>query len=249
MGFVTGILSVYTYYLLTKHEDEIRSIPMVTTQHNKINSYHQSHHQVDLTKPSVYHNVSILCLIFINDIDSLILQHNVWLDKCNSKLFVGKQKYTYFSDVVTETYSEHSWKFYCQTLIYLHKQYDSGTIKYDWIFLAKDNVWLIYENLIHLISLLNANKHSYYGGKFVNGLLSVDAGVLISFNTLMSLANLLNNMNACDTRISDNDNMLGNCLECLLAILNNGCCTPTMILNAFYFRFLFENIEKCYTYQ
>jgi len=231
MGFVTGILSVYTYYLLRNHEDDVRSIPVATKHHNnKINS----HHQVDLTKPSVYRNVSVLCLIFINDIDSLILQHNVWLEKCNSKLFVGKQKYTYFSNVITETYSERSWKSYCQTLIYLHKQYNSGTIKNDWIFLAKDNIWLIYENLIHLISLLNANKHNYYAGKYVNGLLSVDAGVLISSNTLMSLAHLLNNMNACDMRVSDNNNMLGNRLKCLLAILNNGYCTPIIILCFFF---------------
>jgi len=212
MGFLIGILSIYTYYLLLNYEDGVNLIITVPKTHNlKINVNRQNYYQVDLKKSSVKHNISVLCLIFVNDNDLFIMQHNVWLEKCNNNIFVSKQKLQYFNNAITETYSENSWKCYCQTLIYLNKQYNSGIIKYDWVFLAKDNVWLIYENLIHLLSLLNTNKF-YYGGSYINGLLSIHAGVIINSKTLISLANLLNNMNACHTSVSNNDNMLGNCL-------------------------------------
>lgn len=216
MGFFIGVLSVYIYYLLLNYENEVKIIP--TSSYNSEIYFNRSHYQVDLTKSTVNYNISVLCLIFINDFDSFILQYNVWIEKCKNKIFFSKQKYKYFDNMVTDTFSENSWKYYCQTLVYLHKQYSSGMDKYDWIFLAKDNVWLIYENLLHLISLLNVDKHNYYAGNYINGVLNVHAGVLINCNTLVSLVHLLNDVNACDTIISNdhNDNMLGNYLKYLL---------------------------------
>jgi len=220
MGFFIGILSVYTYYLLLNYKEEIKLNPTVRKHYNSEIHFNQSHYQVDLTKSTVNHNISVLCLIFINDFDFFILQHNLWIKKCKNKIFVSKQKHKYFDNIITDTYSENSWKYYCQTLIYLHKQYSSGMDKYDWIFLAKDNVWLIYENLLHLISLLNTNKHNYYyAGKYINGLLSLNAGILINSNILVSLAHLLNDVNACD-RIISNDHS-DNMLDFYLKMLNN----------------------------
>jgi len=160
MGFVIGIMSVYTYYLLLNYEDNTKLTPVPVKDFNS--QIKMNYRLVDLTKSTINHNTSLLCLIFINDIDSLLMQHNVWLDKCgNDKIYVSKQKHKYIGQVITDTYSSQPWKYYCQTIMYLHNQYSSHNIKYDWIFLAKDNVWLIYENLIHLISLLNVNKHKH----------------------------------------------------------------------------------------
>jgi hypothetical protein len=175
------------------------------------NSNTNNYYRIDLTKANIIHNTSLLCLIFINDIDSLLVQQNVWLDKCgNSKIYVSKQKHMYIGHVLTETYSPHPWKYYCQTLLHLHKKYNYNTIKYDWIFLAKDNIWLIYENLMHLISLININKynHNYYAGQYVNGAINVNAGLLLSANTLAALFHLLSNMDACNEDGSINENQM-----------------------------------------
>lgn len=140
------------------------------------------------------------------------MQHNVWLKKCgDNRVYVGERKHKYIGHVVTETYSPHAWKYNCQTLMYLHAKYNSGTPKYDWIFLAKDNVWLIYENLLHLISLLNVDKHhDFYAGQYTDGVLSTNAGLLLSTDTLTDLARLLDNLNACDTNIHNSEHqMLG----------------------------------------
>lgn len=215
MGFAIGILSVYTYYLLLNYEDDKKLTPMTFKQENtQVTFNHQHHyHRVDFTNPNKKYNTSLLCLIFIDDIDSLFLQHNVWLNKCgNEKMYVSKKKHKYIDHVITDTYSTNSWKYYCQTLLYLHTKYNSGIIKYDWIFLAKDNVWLIYENLIHLISLLNVNKHKhkYYAGEYVDGILSMNAGVLLSANILSALVNLLDNVDACSTGVHNSESqMLG----------------------------------------
>lgn len=215
MGFFIGIMSWYTYYLLLKYEDKIKFTPAPVQHYNnpiKLN-HHRNYHLVDLTKPTINHNASVLCLIFINDIDTLLMQHNVWLDKCgNNKMYVSKQKHKYIGHVVTNTYSSQPWKYYCQTIMYLHNKYNSHNIKYDWIFLAKDNVWLIYENLLHLISLLNVNKHkyNYYAGQYINGVLNINSGVLFNTNTLTALVHLISSMDGCNTEISNNENqMLG----------------------------------------
>lgn len=212
MGFIVGILSVFTNYLFSNYDNKkLVSAPIKPENFDQINfdSNQNNYYRIDLTKPSISNNRSLLCLIFINDIDSLFVQQNVWLDKCgNNKMFVSKQKHMYIGHVLTETYSPHPWKFYCQTLLYLHKKYNYDTIKYDWIFLAKDNIWLIYENLMHLISLINVNKHNhnYYASQYVDGAINVNAGLLLSANTLAALFHLLSNMDACneDGSVSEN---------------------------------------------
>lgn len=176
----------------------------------------QRYYQADLTKPSAHAgNTSLLCLIFINDVDTVLLQHNVWLDKCGeNKIYASKEKHKYIDRVVTDTYSTSPWKYYCQTLLHLHKVYNYGTVKYDWIFLAKDNVWLIYENLMHLISVLNVDRHAhnFYAGQYVDGVLNVDAGILLSTSTLTALVLLLNDVDACNMELAKSDNqMLGKC--------------------------------------
>lgn len=208
MGFVIGVISFYICLLLN-YED--RNLYPVAIKQDHWPPTNLSPHRVDLTKSGINQSVSLLCVIFINDIDSLFMVNNVWSKKCQkNKIYVSKKKYKYTDHVVTVTYSSHPWKYYCQTLKYLHKKYISGTKKYDWIFLAKDNVWLIYENLVHLISLLNTNahNHNYYAGQYVDGILSVDAGVLLSSTTLTSLVTLLNNMDACDDKVSNNGSYL-----------------------------------------
>lgn len=208
MGFITGFLSVYTYYLLLNFEhNRIRITPAIT-QSNSEKYFIPRYYQLNTTKLSTNRTVSLLCLVFINDIDSLLMQHNVWLNKCDNKIYMSKYEQKYIGDVVTDTYSSHPWKYYCQTLIYLNNIYSSGNIKYDWIFLAQDNIWLIYENLIHLISLINDNKHkrSYYAGQYVNDVLNTDAGVLLSTNTLIKLINLFAKMDACNEEVSDSEN-------------------------------------------
>lgn len=214
MGFVIGILSVYTYYLLLNYEDDKNLISIAIKQDKaQIQYNHQHYHQVDFTNPNIKYNTSLLCLIFIDDIDSLFSQHNVWLDKCgNDKMYVSKKKHKYIDHVVTDTYSTNPWKYYCQTLMYLHTRYNSDIIKYNWIFLAKDNVWLIYENLIHLLSLLNVNKqkHNYYAGEYVDDILNMNAGVLLSANILSALVHLFSNVDACNTEVHNSENqMLG----------------------------------------
>lgn len=215
MGFVVGILSVYSYYLFLNYDDK-KLIPVSIEQEyvgqTNFNSHQNNYHRIDFTKPTISHNnTSLLCLIFINDIDSFHVQQNVWLDKCgNDKMYVSKQKHMYIGHVLTETYSPHPWKYYCQTLLYLHEKYNSGTIKYDWIFLAKDDIWLIYENLIYLISLINVNKHkhNYYAGQYVDGVINVNAGLLLSANTLAALFHLFSSMDACSEDVSDNENQM-----------------------------------------
>lgn len=213
-GFVIGILSVYAYRFLLDCRDGNKSIPAVSELDKSLLDL--NYHQVDLTKPTVdYQNASLFCLIFINNIDSVLMQHNLWLDKCGKNImYASKQKYKYIDNVVTNTYSTRPWKYYCQTLMYFHKHYNSGTInKYDWVFLVNDNVLLIYENLMHLIALLNVNKYhnNYYAGQFVNGVLSIDAGVLLSTNVLTALANLFSNVDACNSELFNNTTlMLGN---------------------------------------
>lgn len=217
MGFLIGVVSVYLYYLLLNCEDGRKFIRVFKNNQNKrLKSFthHQEYHRVDLTKPTIPHNSSLLCLIFIDDIDVLHIQHNVWLNKCgnNHIMYVSKYEHKYIGQIVTNTYSPRPWKYFCQTLIYLHTNYYSNNIKHDWIFLAKDNVWLIYENLIHLISLLNVdkNEHNYYAGQYVDGVLSMNAGVLLSTNTLISLVHLLTNMDACNMEVLNNESqMLG----------------------------------------
>lgn len=224
MGFVIGIMSVYTYYLLLNYEDNTKLTPVPNKIFNsQLKLNHQRHyHLVDLTKPTTNHNTSLLCLIFINDIDSLLMQHNIWLDKCgNNKMYVSKQEHKYISHVITDTYSSQPWKYYCQTIMYLHNKYNSHNIKYDWIFLAKDNVWLIYENLLHLISLLNTNKHkhNYYAGQYgINGILNINAGVLFNTNTLTALVHLISNMDGCNSEVSNSENQM---LDYYLRKLNN----------------------------
>lgn len=211
IGFAFGVLSVYTYYLLLNYENENNFIPMTISQENSLIDFnHQNqYYQVDFTKTSINQNISLLCLIFVNNIDSLLMQQNIWLNKCDkNKIYMGKKKYNYIDHVITETYSPQPWKYYCQTLVYLHKKY----MNYDWIFLAEDNVWLIYENLVHLISLINVKKHkyNYYAGQYVNGILTTNAGVLLSTNTLSILVKLLNNMDGCNTEVLDSKHeMLG----------------------------------------
>jgi len=189
-------------------------IPTAAKQVNgQINTNHWRY-RVDMTKPAVSHNATLLCIVFINDIDSLLTQHNVWLNKCNNRIYISKQKHKYIDHVVTDTYSPYPWKYYCQTLVYLQNIYNSGTNKYDWIFLAKDNLWLIYENLMHLLSLLNANKHkhNFYAGQYDDGVLNTNAGVLLSTNTLTALVYLLNNMDACNTQVHNSESQtLGKC--------------------------------------
>lgn len=214
MGFFIGIMSVYTYYLVMNYENNTKLTPVPVTHFNsQIKLNHRHYHLVDLTKPTINHNISLLCLIFINDIDSLLMQHNVWLDKCgNNKMYVSKQQHKYIGRVITDTYSSQPWKYYCQTLMYIHYQYDYHNIKYDWIFLAKDNVWLIYENLLHLISLLNVNKqkHNYYAGQYINGTLNINAGVLFNTNTLTALVHLISSMDGCNSEVSNSESqMLG----------------------------------------
>ncbi|KAF0752852.1 Uncharacterized protein FWK35_00023220 [Aphis craccivora] len=219
MGFVIGIMSVYTYYLLLNYEDNTKLTPVPVKDFNS--QIKMNYHLVDLTKSTINHNTSLLCLIFINDIDSLLMQHNVWLDKCgNDKIYVSKQKHKYIGQVITDTYSSQPWKYYCQTIMYLHNQYSSRNIKYDWIFLAKDNVWLIYENLIHLISLLNVNKHkhNYYAGQYINGILNINAGVLFNTNTLTALVHLISNVDGCNLEVSNNESQI---LDYYLRKLNN----------------------------
>lgn len=214
MGFLIGVISVYFYYLLLNCEDGRKFIRVFKNNQNKrLKSFSrlQEYHRVDLSKPIIHHNFSLLCLIFIDDIDSFLIQHNVWLDKCgNNHMYVSKFKHKYMDKIVTNTYSPQPWKYLCQTLIYLHTNYNSDNIKYDWIFLAKDNVWLIYENLIHLISLLNVDKreHNYYAGQYVDGALSINAGVLLSTNTFISLVHLLTNMDACNMDVFNNESQM-----------------------------------------
>lgn len=216
MGFAVGVLSAYSYYLIMNYD--AKKFISVTIRHNYINEIHfnidqNTYHGINMTKPAI-NNTSLLCLIFINDIDYLYVQQNVWLDKCgNNKMYVSKQKHMYIGHVLTETYSPKPWKYYCQTLLYLHKKYNSDTIKYDWIFLAKDNIWLIYENLMHLISLLNASKHKYfYASQYINGVINVNAGLLLSANTLAALFHLLSSMDACNENTSVSESLiLGEC--------------------------------------
>lgn len=198
LGFIFGLL---TYYLLLNYGNNKLTSVKINQENNQIDNK-ELYHQLDLTKRSINHNTSLLCLIFINDIDSLLMQQNVWGKKCGKNIvYMSKHKHNYLNHVVTETYSTHSWKYYCQTLIYLHKNY----MMYDWIFLAKDNVWLIYENLIHFISLINMKKHkyNYYAGQYVNDILTSNAGLLLSSNTLSALVKLLN-MDGCNTETIDN---------------------------------------------
>lgn len=219
MGFVFGLLSVYTYRLFANYENDRKMVSSAVERlhggENNIGGLRRYYH-VDLTKPSAHTgNASLLCLIFINDTDTVLLQHNVWLDKCGeNKMYASKEKHKYIDRVVTDTYSTSPWKYYCQTLVHLHRVYRYGTVKYDWIFLAKDNVWLIYENLLHLVSLLNVDRHThnFYAGQYVDGVLNIDAGVLLSASTLTSLVVLLNDMDACNTELTKSESqMLGKC--------------------------------------
>lgn len=213
MGFTIGVLSGFMYWLLFVDNRKSSSVTIsrdnVWTNFNR----HQRYYHVDLMKPSPEANITLLCLIFITDIDSLLMQHNIWLKKCgDNRVYVGKKKHKYIGRVLTDTYSPHPWKYYCETLVYLHMKYNSNIIKYDWIFLAKDNLWLIYENLLHLISLLNVNKHrqNYYAGQYINSVINMNAGILLSMNTLTDLVHLFNNVNACNKNISNSeDQMLG----------------------------------------
>lgn len=213
-GFIVGILSVYAYRFLLDYRDVKKSIPAASKLDKSLLDL--KYHRVDLTKPTVnHHNTSLFCLIFINDIDSVLMQHNLWLDKCGKNImYASKQKYKYIDNVVTYTYSTRPWKYYCQTLVYLHTHYNSGAVnKYDWVFLANDNVWLIYENLMHFISLLNVNKYhnNYYAGQFINGVLRIDAGVLLSTNVFKALVKLFSNVDACNSEVfNDESQMLGN---------------------------------------
>lgn len=213
-GFVFGILSVYAYRFQLDYRDQMKTTPLKSKQNKS--QLDLDYHRVDWTKPIVhYHNTSIFCLIFINDIDSVLMQHNLWLVKCGKNiLYASKQKYKYIDNVVTYTYSARPWKYYCQTLMYLYKHYNSGFVnKHDWVFIANDNVWLIYENLMHLIALLNVNKHqnNYYAGQYIDGVLSIDAGVLLSTNVLTALVNLFRNVDACNSELFNSESqMLGN---------------------------------------
>lgn len=213
-GFMIGLLSVYAYRFLLDYRDEKKSIPVVPERGKSLLNFH--YYQVDLTKSTVdYHNASLFCLIFINDIDSVLMQHNLWLDKCGKNImYASKQKYKYIDNVVIDTFSMRPWKYYCQTLVYLHKNYNFGIVnKHDWVFLVNDNVWLIYENLIRLISLLNVNKHqhNYYAGQYIDGVLNTEAGVLLSTNVLTALVNLFNDMDACNSEVLNSESqMLGN---------------------------------------
>lgn len=209
VGFVVGFLSVYMCLLLNFDDDRKLLSTTVKLEHSPIHFNH--YHRVDFTKPSVNRNLSLLCVIFIDDIDMLFMQKNVWLKKCgNNLVHVSKKKHKYIDHVVTGTYSSHPWKCYCQTLIYLHNKYNSGHVKYDWIILAKDNVWVIYENLIHLISLLNNNKYkyNYYAGQYENEVLNMDAGVLMSTSTLSALVNSLSDADACNTMPTKNERLI-----------------------------------------
>lgn len=205
LGFIFGLL---IYYLLLNYEND-KLIPVKINQDSSQIDNQKLYHRLDLTKKSINHNTSLLCLIFVNDIDFLLMQQNVWQKKCGKNIvYMSKRKHNYLDHVVTETYSTHSWKYYCQTLIYLHKKY----MMYDWIFLTKDNVWLIYENLVHFISLINLKKHkyNYYAGQYVNDILTSNAGILLSSNALSALVKFLNIMDGCNTEKIDNkSDMLG----------------------------------------
>lgn len=223
MGFIIGCLSVYTYYLLMSYEDDRKFTSVSVKEVNSQTYTKHRYHRVDMTKSSTNHTSSLLCLIFINDIDSLLMQRNVWLDKCVNTIYMSKEKHQYIDNVVTDTFSLQPWKYYCQTLMYVDKNYSSNIIKYDWIFLAKDNLWLIYENLIHLIALLDVdkNKYNYYAGQYVDGILSTDAGVLLSINTLSALVHMLNNRDACNTELFNSEGqILGKYSQTLLFFIH-----------------------------
>lgn len=199
MGFVVGLTSAY-YCLLTNYEDDRRLAPARPFSGADGGGGRRRFHRADAAaepNAAAAAAATVMCVVFVDDVDSVLMQQNVWLDRCDGTTYVSGRRHRYVGRVITDTFSTDPWQYYCRTLV--HAEQTSSGSAYGWIFLARSDLWLVYENLMRLISLLAADKRKrkYYAGSYADGVLSTDAGVLFSADTLTALVRLLGDANAC----------------------------------------------------
>ncbi|XP_050528399.1 uncharacterized protein LOC126898434 [Daktulosphaira vitifoliae] len=186
LGFILGIGFIYIFTYLKSYDDFDLSQQKYATDYQRI--YYFLNFTKKSSSSAYFKNVSMLCVIFIDDVDNALAQRNAWRqnDSCSKIVYVGQNNPYIIEDnidwIMTKNIDKQ-WEHFCHAMNIIYNSYSK---KYKWLFIIRDNIWPIHNNIISLINILETeNKQNFYIGSYLKikgGNKFLDANSVTLFN-------------------------------------------------------------------